>query len=213
MPALAPLRLAGTFFRDYRHVCALFATQDDEYRVLLPFIRDGVRNGERGIHVIPDARQDHLDRLREEGIDVDATQRSGQLEVLRCGATYLRDGRFDQNAMLDFIRQALEAGPSLGFPRTRLIANAELVMASFVEGANDFIEYESRLNYLVPRYEDPVICTYDLSQISASMAIDVLRTHPLAIIGNIVHENPFFVPPDTLLTELRDRRASSAVDA
>lgn len=212
MPALAPLRLAGTFLRDYRHVCALFATPDDEYRVLLPFIRDGLRNGERGIHVIPDAREDHLDRLREVGIDVDATQRSGQLEVLGSRATYLRDGRFDQNTMLDFIRHALEAGRSLGFSRTRLIAHAELVMTSF-DGANDFIEYESRLNYLLPRYEDPVICTYDLSQISASIAVDVLRTHPLAIIGTVVHENPFFVPPDTLLTELRDRRASRAVQA
>jgi hypothetical protein len=129
--------------------------------------------------------------------------------VLDSRETYLRDGRFDQNSMLDFIRQTLDAGRSLGFPRTRLIAHAELAMTSF-DGANDFIEYESRLNYLLARYEDPVICSYDLSQISASIAVDVLRTHPLAIIGNVLHENPFFVSPDSLLMELRDRRASSA---
>src|SRR3954462_14233936 len=126
MTAAEPLRFAGTFLRDYRHVCALFDTQDDEYRILAPFIRDGLKNGERGITVVPDERQDHLARLREEGIDVDATRRSRQLECLGSRETYLRDGRFDQNAMLDFIRQALEAGPSLGFPRTRLVAHAEL---------------------------------------------------------------------------------------
>ena len=54
MTALPPLRFAGTFLRDYRHVCALFDTQDDEYRVLLPFISDGLKNGERGINVIAD---------------------------------------------------------------------------------------------------------------------------------------------------------------
>jgi hypothetical protein len=144
--------------------------------------------------------------LREEGIDVAATRRRRQLEVLRSRETYLRNGRFDQNAMLDFVRHALDAGRALGFPRTRLVAHAELVMGT-LEGANDFIEYESRLNYLLPRYEDPVICTYDLSQISAGVAVDVLRTHPLAIIGNVLRENPFFVPPDILLMELRDRRA------
>jgi hypothetical protein len=206
MTAVAPLRFAGTFLRDHRHVCALFATQDDEYRVLAPFIRDGFTNGERGITVVPDDRDNHLARLREEGIDVDATRRRRQLEVLRSRETYLRNGRFDQNAMLDFIRQALDAGRALGFPRTRLIAHAELVMGT-LDGANDFIEYESRLNYLLPRYEDPLICTYDLSQISAGVAVDVLRTHPLAIIGNVLRENPFFVPPDILLMELRDRRA------
>ena len=31
-------------------------------------------------------------------------------------------------------------------------------MATF-EGLDDFIEYESRLNYLLLRYEDPMICT------------------------------------------------------
>ena len=124
MTAVAPLRFAGAFLRDYRHVCALFATQDDEYRVLAPFISDGFKNGERGITVVPDDRENHLDRLREEGIDVEATRRSRQLEVLGSRETYLRNGRFDQHAMLDFIRQALDAGRALGFARTRVVAHA-----------------------------------------------------------------------------------------
>jgi len=33
-----------------------------------------------------------------------------------------------------------------------------------------------------------------------------MRTHPLTIIGGIIQENPFFVPPDEFLRELRERR-------
>jgi hypothetical protein len=33
-----------------------------------------------------------------------------------------------------------------------------------------------------------------------------LRTHPLVIIGGLLQENPFFVPPDELLVEIRERR-------
>jgi hypothetical protein len=40
--------------------------------------------------------------------------------------------------------------------------------------------------------------------------IDVLRSHPVAIIGGVVHENPFFVPPDELLHELRERSQKPA---
>lgn len=36
--------------------------------------------------------------------------------------------------------------------------------------------------------------------------MDILRTHPMVIIGGILQENPFFVPPDTMLEELRQRR-------
>jgi len=35
--------------------------------------------------------------------------------------------------------------------------------------------------------------------------IDIMRTHPLVIIGGILQENPYFVPPDLFLAELRAR--------
>ena len=43
---------------------------------------------------------------------------------------------------------------------------------------NDWIEYESRLNDVLPRYDDPVICTYDANLLSGTIAVDILRTHP-----------------------------------
>lgn len=35
--------------------------------------------------------------------------------------------------------------------------------------------------------------------------MDILRTHPMVIVGGILQENPFFVPPDEMLRELRNR--------
>jgi hypothetical protein len=76
-------------------------------------------------------------------------------------------------------------------------------------GVHDLMEYESRLNYVLPKYDDPVICTYDLSKFSASAVMDIMRTHPVVIIGGVLQENPFFVPPDQFLLELRERRRSA----
>jgi hypothetical protein len=36
-----------------------------------------------------------------------------------------------------------------------------------------------------------------------------MRTHPMIIIGGILQENPFFVPPDEFLRELRQRQSPS----
>jgi hypothetical protein len=36
--------------------------------------------------------------------------------------------------------------------------------------------------------------------------MDILRTHPVVIIGGVLQENPFFVPPDQFLLEIKDRR-------
>jgi hypothetical protein len=35
--------------------------------------------------------------------------------------------------------------------------------------------------------------------------VDIMRTHPMIIIGGVLQENPFFVPPDVFLQELRER--------
>lgn len=210
-PTTAPIRFAGSALGEYRHVCAFFDTPDQEYRALLPFVRDGLAHGDRVVHLIPRDRGDHRDRLAPAGIDVDAAQGTGQLEVLSSEQTYLRDGRFDQDAMLEALRGLLDAGHARGFSLTRVVAHAEHVLED-CEGRRDFLEYESRLNHMLPRYPDPVICTYDLTQINAATALDVLRTHPMAIIGDVLQANPYFVPPELLLEELRADRAREARD-
>jgi hypothetical protein len=35
--------------------------------------------------------------------------------------------------------------------------------------------------------------------------MDIMRTHPMVIVGGVMRENPFFVPPDAFLRELRER--------
>jgi hypothetical protein len=35
--------------------------------------------------------------------------------------------------------------------------------------------------------------------------MDILRTHPMVIIGGILQSNPFWVPPEEFLRELRAR--------
>jgi len=35
--------------------------------------------------------------------------------------------------------------------------------------------------------------------------MDILRTHPVVVIGGVLQENPFFVSPDEFLGELRAR--------
>jgi hypothetical protein len=76
-------------------------------------------------------------------------------------------------------------------------------------GVDDLLEFETRVNYLVTKYDDPAICTYDLSKLSASVVMDIMRTHPVVITGGVLQENPFFVPPDQFLLELRERRGST----
>jgi hypothetical protein len=45
--AAPPIHLAGSRLSEPRHVCAFFHRADEEYRVLLPFIKEGFECGDR----------------------------------------------------------------------------------------------------------------------------------------------------------------------
>jgi hypothetical protein len=127
-----------------------------------------------------------------------------QLEIALPQDTYLRTGRFNKEGMLALIQKSLRDGHSLGFPLTRMIAHAETAVEDWKSG-NEWVEYEMRLNEVLPNYDDPVICTYDVNLLNSNLAIDILRTHPVAVVGGILVENNFFTTPEDFLREVRAR--------
>src|SRR6202165_3186157 len=202
---LAEVRLAGSPLQTYRHVCAFFRSPDEFYTVLLPFIKEGFDRHERALHIVdPKLRQDHVRRLEGVGIDTAAAEASQQLELRVWEEAYLRGGHFVPDAMLTLLEGLLSAGQTEGFPLTRLVATVEWALQDR-PGVDDLIEYEARGNYLTARQHEQLVCCYELTQVSAGVVMDVLRTHPMAIIGGTLHENPFFVPPDQFLLELHGR--------
>jgi MEDS: MEthanogen/methylotroph, DcmR Sensory domain len=203
------VQFAGGTLGRHRHICAFFNSIDEQHRVLRSFIKDGFDRGEKALHFVgPERREDHLKRLAEAGIDVERALGSGQLEVRLWQDAQLREDRFDQDAMLALIEEVLQSGPAAGYPLTRFLAHMEWALLD-KPGLDDlsFVEFETRVNYVLPKYDDPVICAYDLSKFSASVVMDIMRTHPVVIIGGVLQENPFFVPPDQFLLEIRERRS------
>ena len=205
-PSSRTVKLAGREIGCSCHACAFFHTDDQFYKVMLPFIQEGFAAGDRAVHIVDAAkREKHVKTLSAAGIDAKGTLDTKQLEVRRWEEAYLRDGHFDQNRMLDLIQEVLEEGRRQKFPMTRLVANMEWALED-LPGVTDLVEYESRLNYILPKYDDTVVCTYDLGKFSASAVMDILRTHPMVIVGEVMQENPFYTPPDQLLPELASRR-------
>src|SRR4051812_35309700 len=171
------VQVNGSTLGEHRHVCAFFKSMDEEHRVLRSFIKDGFDREEKAFHIVdPELREEHLKRLGEAGIDVEQAMGSGQLEVRLWQDAYLRKGCFDQDSMLALIEQQLQSGAAPGSRHIRLLAHMEWSLLDN-PGAEDLLEYETRLNYVVPRYDDPVVCTYDLAKFGASVVMDALRTH------------------------------------
>jgi hypothetical protein len=201
--------LSGKTLTDYYHVCAFFDSRNDEHRVLSPFYAEGIEWGEKVMLIVdPALKQDQVDQLRAHGIDTDGCQQCGQLEVHSWDDVYLSDGTFDADRMLGAIEGALDAGKEAGYPRMRIMGNMGWTLKG-KPGTEQVIEFESRVNDVLSRQRQLAVCVYDTAKMSGAMMMDILRTHPLTLVGNIVHENPFYMPAEQLLDELRSRRATA----
>jgi hypothetical protein len=201
---------AGAGFGKPRHICAFFTDIDEQYRVLRSFIKDGLDRGDRAFHLVdPERRGEHLRRLAEAEIDVHAAIDTGQLQVQAWERGRPEGRRFDPDVWLRSLQRALESGPDTGYPRTRFLGHMGWAHAD-ASDAEDWFEFEARLNDVLAEHEDVVICAYDLTAIGAGVVIDALRTHSAVILGGLLQENPFFAPPDEFVRELQERRGHRA---
>ena len=204
------VQFSGGSLGPHRHICAFFNSVDEQHRVLRAFIKDGFADGDKAFHYVdPERREEHLSWLAGAGIDVDEAMGTGQLEVQPWQDATLSGGRFDLETWLSTFEEVLRAGPAAGYGQTRFFGHMEWALTG-LPGTENLMEYETRVNYVIPKHEGTVICTYDLTKFGASAVMDALRTHPLVIIGGLFQENPFYVSPDQLLSEIRERRSARA---
>lgn len=200
-----PIPFAGSVLGDTRHICAFFNSDEEEYQVLLPFIKNGFECGDKAVHIVnPGQREDHLRRLNSAGIDAADAERTGQLDLLTNDAAYLRDGRFDQDRMIKAFEAIACGNVQRDYPVNRIVCRMDWAADGSL--VNDVVEFESRVNDVWTRSHDAVICTYHLGKFGGDVVIDILRTHPMVIIGGMLQRNPFFVPPADFLRERRERR-------
>ncbi|ANF30566.1 hypothetical protein A0130_01750 [Leifsonia xyli] len=193
-----PVTFAGGVLDEYRHVCAFVQDRAEADAALDPFVRDGVDRGDRLVYLVDSATPAApLTRLRRLGYDAPALLADGRAEVRTWAETYLRTGGFDPDDMLGQLDELLGSAPE---PRIRLVADMGWAAGDRDTG-DELIEFEARANFLHARHRHVVICAYDTSRFDGAFIIDILRTHPMVLIGGILQENPFFVPPEEFLGE------------
>jgi DNA-binding NarL/FixJ family response regulator len=199
------VHLAGTVVGRDRHIAAFFCSPDERYDVLGSFVAEGLKHGEKAVHIVntPD-QQSHLDYLARCGVHVDRAASQDQIQLESWEQTYLRTGSFDPQAMTECVQEIFRTSAAASFPLTRLIANMEWVLKD-VPGTEALVEYESHINDMMDEIEGVIICAYHAASYDGGLIVDLMRAHPALIVGGVLHSNPFYVAPDVLVDELRQR--------
>jgi hypothetical protein len=191
------IRLCGQEIDQPGHICAFFTSRDEEYETLIPYLKDGVDAGEQVLNVLDEDRlRDHRARLEAAGVSVD----DGRVRVASSEDTYLAGGHFDMDRMVGFVRDHLVESAA----EERCVRTAGWMdwIHREAPGTERVMEYEARVNLLVPTFDCTFMCVYDLTKLHGQLVVDIMVTHPYVVLRGHVRQNPFYVPPEVYLREL-----------
>jgi hypothetical protein len=182
------------------HICGLYETEHERDEILLGFLHQGDVVGDLQLYC-PVEQTPAQFTARYEGTypacagHVDDPNR---FRLLDAATLYYPEGRFCPHSMdrglNDFYEQSQARGPR------NIRATAEMVWAlAAIPGTEHLMAYESRLNYFIPGKPWISICLYNLTRVSGAMVMKVLQTHPYAISGGVITQNPYYQDPDEWL--------------
>jgi PAS domain S-box-containing protein len=182
------------------HICLIYETMAEQRAGAIPFLKEGFGRGVRCLYIADDHTVEAIaESLAAAGVDVAREQERGALWMLTKLDSYLKGGKFDPQAMIDFLRSAQTQALADGFAGLRVVG--EMTWALGLEvGCDRLIEFEARLHDLLADSRSVILCQYNRTRFNPAVIHDVLRTHPIAILGDLVCPNPYYEPPELVLS-------------
>ncbi|MDO8841992.1 PAS domain S-box protein [Methanocalculus sp.] len=198
-PSLCPLTGMGPG----NHLCCIYRTDEEHRAVITQCIRCGLERNEKVLSIVDSRFKDLIPGyIREDGIDPKPYLQSGQLEIETVQESYLRDGVFDPDAVIRQLAASTDAAVQEGYSALRVINEMALVPGNLPERAR-LIEYETLLNTFLPGSRCLMVCLYDRQRVPSDILLDLLMTHPYAVIGTELIENLSFIQSDEFITKDR----------
>jgi hypothetical protein len=204
MTGSVPLGILGCEVPVGSHICAFYSGAGERDEIVLPFLAEGLRTGQKCIGVVESLTPaDVVAGLGSSGVDAGGSLESGQLELATPAGAYFSSGRFSTDDIVAFWGAGVSAVKTSGtFSFIRATGEMPSVM-DHPDGRTEFFRFETRLNEFASSFPLVVLCLYDLQQFGAEVLMEALHTHPAVIVDGMIHENPYYIEPSKFLARAR----------
>jgi hypothetical protein len=184
------------------HVCAFYRSPRERDLLLVPFLAAGLAAGSRCTCVVDSCTPGEVMAQLSAYLDLAEPLAAGRLEVLASDETYFAGGGFLPDEMLRFWESRAAASPGQN-GAVRNIGDMSWAHRDR-PGVELVAEYESALNQVIGNIPQVNVCLYDLTRCDGRLVMDVLKTHPKAMLGDMLIDNPYYLAPDEFLAEIRN---------
>lgn len=178
------------------HTCVLYGRDPGEQLPLLvPFIRDAFSEGQQFVYVADDQSVTELSRrLHGQGIDVAAELGRGALK-LWTRAEWRQPGELDPARKSAQVRQFVQEAREAGFRGVRFAVEMTWTLSPDIS-PEALARWEATINTVfVPGFPASIVCLYNRDRLRPETILAGLKTHPVAVVGNLCHHNCFYEAP------------------
>jgi hypothetical protein len=190
-----------------KHICCFYDSTAQLESVFLPYLEQGIVEGERVVCIFPkDQHVGMRGKLEERGTDVAAAELTSQFQILTEDETYITGGSFAKHRMAGMLKDLLEDAKTGPHPMVRALGEMSWVLRN-LPGTDELAEYECLVNALCTEYGCTLACAYDVNKFNGRVLADAFATHSHIVLNGIIHENPHYMPPEEFLSHVARRRS------
>jgi anti-anti-sigma regulatory factor len=195
------------------HACLTFSDTEERLDLVAAFVRDGLRSGQKVLCVTDTTPQATLNtQLADRGLPVDDATGSGQMSVLTSGETYLADGAFAADRMIDLVTGEIRQARRDGFAGLWITSDMCWALRP-VAGVADLMSWESRMTALLADNRATAVCQYDRQCFDTVTLASVAEQHAVALAAATYHDDALlricrqYQPPGVRVSGEIDYRA------
>ncbi|MDB5340711.1 MAG: hypothetical protein JWN70_6330 [Planctomycetaceae bacterium] len=183
------------------HICSIYENAAEQLAVIVPFIIEGINQGARCLYIADERTIEEVAQsLSAAGVNIEHERRRGALRLQTSQEIFLRTGEFVPQAMSDVVHQAEVEALADGFSGLRLAGEMTWALEADPD-CDRLIEFEALFDHLLTNSKSVVLCQYNHSRFDAPCIHDVVRTHPLVILGDQICPNPYYELPEMVLRQ------------
>ncbi len=166
----AEVLLEGIAIEYGNHICTLYENDLGRLKWSVPFLADGLRNGDGCFLIATKAVRDEILGHIGEAWD-------GVAEAVERGQFILSDGIGDGEAMCRFVEHSLVMATRAGLRSFRLLGDMSWCLHQGMT-QDQLIAYEARYNYdIARRFPLVSVCQYDVRDFSGPAVLNALKCH------------------------------------
>ncbi len=192
------------------HPCAIYENETERFAIVTSFIEEGLARGDRCLVIADQATSGDIKTSLAAAIDVARMSELGALRFSSQRDPLFETSGIDPEAKIDYLRAEQAQALADGFAGLWVIGEISQALGTEV-GCHRLIKHECLLNPFLVDSQTVVICLYDRGRFAPAVLHDVLRTHPMVILGDHLCANPYYEPPELVLCQ--DTLASSEFKA